>query len=164
MSDITESAVKEVYALVADWARRNDKILRDQITKLGIGVHEELYPSVVSKAYELAAGEVGMDLSFLTHGRFRDMGVGRGTRPGARDLSIGGIIAGVESQDRNGRLIRRERGKGGRFQKSKEQPKGRKPAKWYSRAFFGRLNALQGALSAKTVEKAIAAVKAAGDN
>ncbi|RYE90579.1 MAG: hypothetical protein EOO37_02625 [Cytophagaceae bacterium] len=157
---IEDSAVKEVYALVADWARRNDKILRDQITKLGIGVHEELYPSVVSKTYELAAAEVGMDLSFMTHGRFRDMGVGRGTKPGARDLTIGGIIAQVESQDRNGRLIRRERGKGGRFKKSKEQPKGRKPAKWYSRAFYGRLTALSGAISGKMVEKAIAAVKA----
>jgi hypothetical protein len=156
---IEDSTVKEVYALVADWARRNDKILHDQIKKLGIGVHEELYPSVVSKTYELAAAEVGMDLSFLTYGRFRDMGVGRGTRPGARDLTIGGIIAKVESQDRNGRLSRRERGKGGRFQKGPEQPKVRKPAKWYSRAFYGRLNALQGAISGKMVEKAIAAVK-----
>jgi hypothetical protein len=162
MPDIADSAVQEVYALVADWARRNDRILRDQIKKLGIGVNEELYPSVSSKTYELAAAEVGVDLSFLTHGRFRDMGVGRGTRPGARDLSIGGIIAKVESQDRNGQYIRRERGKGGRFKKSKEQPKVRKPAKWYSRAFYGRLAALSGAISGKTVEKAIAAVQAAG--
>lgn len=161
MAGIEESAVAEVYALVADWARRNDKILQAQITKLGIGVHEELYPSVVSKAYELAAGEVGMDLSFLTHGRFRDMGVGRGTKPGARDLSIAAAITKVESQDTNGRVIRRQRGAGGRFKKGPQQPKGRKPAKWYSRAFFGRLNALQGALSAKTCEKAIAAVRAA---
>ena len=161
MAGIEESAVAEVYALVADWARRNDKILQDQLKKLGIGVHEELYPSVVSKAYELAAAEVGVDLSFLTYGRFRDMGVGRGSRPEARDLSIGGIIHKVESQDTNGRIIRRERGVGGRFKKSKEQPKGRKPAKWYSRAFYGRLNALQGALSAKTCEKAVAAIKAA---
>lgn len=160
---IEDSAVQEVYALVADWARRNDRILRDQIKKLGIGVHEELYPSVVSKTYELAAAEVGMDLSFLTHGRFRDMGVGRGTRPGARDLTIGGIIAAVESQDRNGRLIRRERGKGGRFKKAPEQPKPRKPAKWYSRAFYGRLTALSGAISGKMVEKAIAAVRAVED-
>lgn len=157
---IEDSAVQEVYALVADWARRNDKILQNQITKLGIGVHDELYPSVVSKTYQLAAAEVGVDLSFLTYGRFRDMGVGRGTRPGARDLTIGGIVAAVESQDRNGRLIRRERGPGGRFKKAPEQPKGRKPAKWYSRAFYGRLTALSGAISGKMVEKAIAAVRA----
>jgi hypothetical protein len=160
---IEDSAVQEVYALVADWARRNDRILRDQIKKMGIGVHEELYPSVVSKTYELAAAEVGMDLSFLTHGRFRDMGVGRGTRPGARDLTIGGIIAAVESRDRNGQLIRRQRGKGGRFVKAEEKRKPRKPAKWYSRAFYGRLTALSGAISGKMVEKAIAAVQAAGD-
>ncbi len=160
---IEDSAVQEVYALVADWARRNDKILQNQITKLGIGVNDELYPSVVSKAYQLAAAEVGVDLSFLTYGRFRDMGVGRGTTPGARDLTIGGIVAAVESQDRNGRLIRRERGPGGRFKKSKEQPKGRKPAKWYSRAFYGRLTALSGAISGKMVEKAIAAVRAVKD-
>lgn len=158
---IADSAVQEVYALVADWARRNDRILRDQIKKLGIGVHEELYPSIVSKTYELAAAEIGMDLSFLTHGRFRDMGVGRGTQPGARDLTIGGIVAKVESQDRNGRIIRRERGPGGRFKKGEEKSKPRKPAKWYSRAFYGRLTALQGAVSGKMVEKAIAAVKAA---
>ena len=78
---IEESAVQEVYDLVADWARRTDKILRDQIKKLGIGVNEDLYPSVASKTYALAAAEIGMDLSFLTHGRFRDMGVGRGTGP-----------------------------------------------------------------------------------
>ncbi|MGI4870452.1 MAG: hypothetical protein ACRYFX_04650 [Janthinobacterium lividum] len=163
MSTIQDSAVQEVYALVADWARRNDKILRDQLKKLGVGVSEELFQAISSKTYELAAAEVGMDLSFLTYGRFRDMGVGRGSRDEARDLSIGGIIHKVESQDTNGRLIRRERGAGGRFKKGKEQPKGRKPAKWYSRAFYGRLTALQGAISGKTVEQAIRAVQAAGE-
>ena len=164
MSTIEESAVREVYALVADWARRNDKILRDQLKKLGVGVSEELYQAISSKTYELAAAEVGVDLSFLTYGRFRDMGVGRGTGPLARDLSLGGIITKVESQDTNGRLIRRKRGKGGRFQKSKPAPKGRKPAKWYSRAFYGRLTALSGAISGKTVEQAIRAVQAAGSD
>jgi hypothetical protein len=163
MSTIADSGVQEVYALVADWARRNDRILRDQLKKMGVGVSEELYQAISSKTYELAAAEVGVDLSFLTYGRFRDMGVGRGTRPGARDLTIGGIIAKVESQDRNGQLIRRQRGAGGRFQKAAAQPKGRKPAKWYSRAFYGRLAALSGAISGKTVEQAIRAVQAAGD-
>jgi hypothetical protein len=89
------------------------------------------------------------------------MGVGRGTQPGTRDLSIGDIIAKVESQERNGQLIRRERGKGGRFKKSKEQPKNRKPSKWYSCSFYERLTALSGATKGNTVERAIAAVMAA---
>ena len=163
MSTIADSGVQEVYALVADWARRTDQILRDQLKKMGVGVSEELHQAISSKTYELAAAEVGMDLSFLTYGRFRDMGVGRGTRPEARDLTIGGIVAKVESQDRNGQLIRRQRGAGGRFVKGAAGPKGRKPAKWYSRAFYGRLTALSGAISGKTVEQAIRAVQAAGD-
>ena len=159
---IEDSAISEVYALVAEWARRTDQILRDKLKQLNIGVNEELYPSIASKTYELAAAEVGMDLAFLTHGRFRDMGVGRGTGPNARDLTVAGIVAKVESQDTNGRIVRRERGAGGRFKKGKQEPKGRKPAKWYSRAFYARLSRLQGAISSKMVEQAVLAVQQAG--
>lgn len=35
---------------------------------------------------------------------------------------------------------------------------GRKPAKWYSRPFYGRLNALQGAVGFKVMEQAIDSV------
>ena len=156
---IQDSGVAEVYALVAEWERRTVQILRGKLKELNIGMNEELFPSVLGKTYELAAAEVGMDLSFLTHGRFRDMGVGRGSGPEARDLSIGGIIAKVESQDTNGQLLNRKRGKGGRFVKVAKEKKGRTPAKWYSRAFYGRLNALMGAVSSKMVEKAVQSVK-----
>lgn len=160
---VEQEAAAEVFAFVARWERRTVQILREQIKRLNIGVNEELFPSVLGKTYELAAAEIGMDLSFLTHGRFRDMGVGRG-RSGdreTRETTIGGIIAKVESQDTNGKLINRKRGQGGRFVKGKQAPKGRKPAKWYSRAFYGRLNALQGAVGAKMVEKAVQAVQQA---
>jgi hypothetical protein len=72
---------------------------------------------------------------------------------------VGGIIAKVESQDTNGKLINRQRGKGGRFVKGKSEKKGRTPATWYSRAFYSRLNALSGAVSSKMVEKAVQSVK-----
>ncbi len=159
MSAIQETAEAEVLAVVREWALRNDKILTDLIRKMDIGVNEELYPSVKSKVFELAAAAVGMDLSFMTHGRFRDMGAGRGPGRQERDLTVAGIVAKVESQDTNGRILIRKRGKGGRFKKNKKELKGRKAAKWYSRAFYGRLNALSAVVSTKMVEAAVQAVQ-----
>jgi hypothetical protein len=72
------------------------------------------------------------NFSFLKEGRFVDMGAGRGSK--------------IESQKGNREIIT------GKARKT------RKPKKWYSRPFYGRLYALQGVMGANISEQAISAV------
>lgn len=152
---MADTNFSEVMQLVQRWANRVDGILDKEFDKLDIGVNDELRPSVRSKVYEMAGSMVGYDLSFLSSGRFVDIGAGKGNGRGQRDLSVGGIVALVESSDTNGRIIRRGRNKSGQFSKSAPVKKGRKAKKWYSRAFYGQLNRLQGVVSASMVEQAV---------
>lgn len=122
----------ETLAYVQDWARRTDQILLNQFDRYGIGVTDELAASVRSKVYELAGEQIRYDLSFLVSGRFRDMNVGRPRAIETRDLA--------------------------REQLQARGYTDRKPAKWYSKPFYGRLNALSGVVSASLVEKAIKVV------
>lgn len=131
-----ESTVAELFEVLAEWGRRTDLVLRAEIGKLGIGVTEELLASVRYRVFQEAAG-AGYDLSFLDYGRFVDMGVGRGH----------GMDAKIERQKTNAALIRSQR------------KKERKPKKWYSRAFYGRLNTLNGVVSGAMVERAVKAVQ-----
>lgn len=123
--------------LVSDWAKRNDIRLKSEIKRLNIGVSDELYSSVKSKVVEKALSLIEYNLSFNEYGRFRDMGAGRKK---------------IESQQGNGDLIQKKY-----FYGNKKQEL-RKPKKWYSKTFYGRLYALQGVLGASISEQAISAV------
>ncbi|MGV3588609.1 MAG: hypothetical protein ACO1OF_16505 [Adhaeribacter sp.] len=129
------SAYQEVLALVEDWASRNDQILKAEIKRLKVGEkgggQQELFFSVKSRVYAKMGTKIGMDLSFLTYGRFRDMGAGRKAK--------------FESQATNRQFATRS--------------KGRKPAKWYSKPFYGRLHALMGIVSANLQETTIQTIK-----
>lgn len=68
---------------------------------------------------------IKVEFYFLSRGRYVDMGAGRKPK-----IS-------------------------GRYQEGTEAPKGRKPKKWYSKPFYGRLNSLNEALSAKVAEEVL---------
>lgn len=129
----------EVKAFVDQWADRTDELLLQMLRRYNVGVTEDLYNSVRSKVYERSSALIGYDLTFLLHGRFRDMSAGRGR---GKDKSLK-----LESSTTNREIIR-SRGR------SKI-----KPAKWYSKPFYGRLNMLQGVLGIKAMEQSIRTVK-----
>jgi hypothetical protein len=118
--------------LVSDWTKRTETLLKSQIKKLNIGVTDELYESIKGKVIEKGMDMIQSDFSFLQEGRFVDMGVGRGRK--------------IESQKGNGEII------------SGINKGARKPKKWYSKTFFGRLYALQGVMGANISEQAVGAV------
>ena len=124
----------ETLAYVQEWADRTDQILLDQLARKDIGITDELRTSVRSKVHQLAGEQIRFDLSFLSYGRYRDMGAGR---PAEKIESRGATAARLHAASL----------------------KGRKPAKWYSRPFYGRLHALSGVVSTSVVEQAIAAVR-----
>ncbi|MBC6698090.1 hypothetical protein [Hymenobacter sp. BT190] len=159
-----DTNTSEVLQVVQQWAKRLEGILDQEFDKLGIGQNDDLRPSVRHKVYQMAGDMIGYDLSFLGYGRFVDIGTGKGNGRAERDLSVGGILTKLESQDTNGRILKRRRGKGGQFKKNKREKKGRKPKKWYSRAFYGQLNRLMGVVSATMVESAVISVKAGLQN
>ena len=118
--------------MVQEWAARTDQILHAQLKAMGIGISDELFNSLRNRVYQQAGATIGYDLSFLMRGRYRDMGAGRRRK--------------IESIHSNGDIIRGQK-KGGR-----------RPKKWYSRAFYGRLSALNGVVSARIAEQAISAI------
>ncbi len=125
--------IKEVEALASDWMRRNDEVLKKELRKLKVGITDELYQVIRSTMHQKASAMLQVDLNFFTYGRFRDMGAGRKAK--------------IESSENKKELYKAKNPKGGR-----------KPAKWYSRPFYGRLHALNGVLSAKIIEQSIQAV------
>jgi hypothetical protein len=120
--------------LTTDWAKRTEAILKDQIKKQGIGVTDALYNSIKSKVFEKADLLIEAQFNFLKEGRFVDMGAGRGK---------------MESQAGNKALLTGGKANGGR-----------KPKKWYSRPFYGRLYALNGIIGAAISEQAVKSVVA----
>ncbi len=129
----------EVKAYVQSWADDTDQVLLQMLRRYDVGVTDELYKSVRSRVYARSSDLIGYDLTFLLHGRFRDMGAGRGR---GKDLSVK-----LESAKTNREIIRN----GGR--------KKIKPAKWYSKPFYGRLNMLQGVIGIKAMEQSIQSVR-----
>lgn len=131
--------ISEVQTFVQQWADQTDQVLQQMLRRYDVGITEDLYKSIRHRVY-LQAGElIGYDLSFLLHGRFRDMSAGRGR---GKDLALR-----LESSSSNREIIR-SRGR-----------KRIKPAKWYSRPFYGRLNMLQGVIGMQIMEQAIRSVK-----
>lgn len=133
---MAEGKIGEVQRFVASWADKTDQILLEMLRRHEVGVTEELYNSVRSKVYQMAGDMLGYELHFLLRGRFRDMGVGRG-----RGKSI---ASKVETTATNREIIQ------GRTR--------RKAAKWYARPFYGRLNALEGAIGIAMMEQAVNSV------
>ena len=129
---MAESNFSEVLQVVQEWAERTDQILHGQLKSMGIGISDELFNSLRNRVYQQAGTTIGYDLSFLMRGRYRDMGAGRRRK--------------IESIESNGDIIRGQK-KGGH-----------RPKKWYSRAFYGRLSALNGVVSAQIAEQAIASI------
>ncbi|WBL42406.1 hypothetical protein PBT90_20360 [Algoriphagus halophytocola] len=136
---MAENPISEIQSYVQSWADRTDQVLLQMMKRLGVGITEELFKSVQSRVYAQASAMIGYDLSFLTYGRFRDMNVGRGR---GKDLSLK-----FESTTTNREIIQ------GKNRKRS------KVAKWYSRPFYGRLNALEGAIGIQMMEQSIRAVK-----
>lgn len=115
--------------LADDWAKRTDALLLANLKKLNIGVTDELYSSLQHKVYQIGSDIVGIDISFLLRGRFVDMGAGAGYKKGV-----------FESQASNRAKLTR------------------KPKPWYSKTFYGRLNALMGVTGASVSEQAVQAI------
>lgn len=121
----------ETLKILTRWFDRTEYILRLEKRKLDIGITEELDKSLSTAVHQRANDLLVGELEFLVRGRFVDMGAGRKRKV-------------LESRDGNGDLLK---------------VKKRKPKKWYSRAFYGRINDLQGVLGYKLMESAIDSVK-----
>jgi len=124
----------ETLQVFTKWFERTEYILRLEKRKLDVDdtllLDKSMHNQVHQRANDLLEGE----LEFLVRGRFVDMGAGRKAKV-------------LESRETNGELIRGKK------------RKIRKPKKWYSRAFYGRLNDLQGVLGFKLMEAAVDSIK-----
>jgi hypothetical protein len=119
----------ETFKVLTDWTARTEYILRLEKRKLDVDDTHELDNSLDSKVERAGNDMLKSEIGFLVRGRFVDMGAGRKSSK-------------IETRDGNARLL-----------------KVRKPKKWYSRAFWGRINDLQGVLGFKLMEAAIRSVK-----
>jgi hypothetical protein len=122
---------QRVLKLLTSWTQRTEYILRLEIEKNKIGDTGSLEKSLKSEVMRLSEEKLEAQFEFLTRGRFVDMGAGRNYRK-------------LESRQGNEMLLNASK---------------RKPKKWYSRAFWGRLNDLQGAIGYQLMEEAIDTVK-----
>lgn len=114
------------------WVKRTEEILVGQLAAKKIGVTDDLKRSVQSRMITMADGYLRGEFMFMERGRFVDMGAGRGSNT---DRSL---------YDMDDAYTNRKK---------------RKPKKWYSRPFYGRLNDLEGAIGYAIMEQAIDEVK-----
>lgn len=121
----------EVFSVLTDWFRRTELVLKREKNRLRIGDTKELDRSIAQEVHRRSNELLEGTLEFLVRGRFVDMGAGKGSRK-------------IETREGNARLL------GG---------KRRRPKQWYSRAFWGRLNDLQGVLGYRLMEQAIDSIK-----
>ena len=119
----------EIFRTLTRWTARTEMLLNLELDKKNIGESHQLRRSLKSRTFAKSNAVFEAQIDFLIRGRFVDMGVGRPRK--------------IESRDTNAELI----------------PGGRKPKKWYSRTFWGRLNDLQGVLGYRMMESAIQAIK-----
>lgn len=126
---------QENFEVVRRWSERTKRVLLYELGKHKIGISKDLEKSLEEKVFT-SGTDIISQLSFLTRGRFVDMGAGRRPKLEARSAKLGPYRS--------------------KFEGSR---KGRKPKKWYTRALYGRLNDLQGVLGYKMMEQAIEAIK-----
>lgn len=123
--------VQEARSLFDRWVSKTEDILLDQLSEKKIGITEDLRNSLRSEIVNVGDGFMVGRFYFLQRGRFVDMGAGRGSESNSRGEGL-----------KVGRKARRA-----------------KP--WYSKPFYGRLNALQGAIGAQLSEQVISNIKGA---
>ena len=140
---------RAIYALVQDWAKRTDTAERQEYRRLGIGDTGALFPTVATNVQAQGAKVVASH-SFLTYGRFVDMGAGPGREGDRGAPTIARAVAKLENRDANRALVATNRS---------QAKKVRRPKKFYSVIFYGRLNALMGVVSGQMQETAISLVK-----
>lgn len=121
----------ETLSILTDWFKRTELVLRREKNRLRIGDSQDLDRSIDQQVHQRSNDLLEGTLEFLVRGRFVDMGAGKGSRK-------------IETREGNARLLR---------------GKQRRPKQWYSRAFWGRLNDLQGVLGYKLMEAAIDSIK-----
>ena len=122
---------KETLNVLTRWTERTEKILDRNITFFKLIDSRDLQRSLKSRVMKKSMEILEAQLEFLVRGRFQDMGAGSTSRK-------------LESREGNAELL---------------GLKTRKPRKWYSRAYYARINDLQGVLGFKLMEEAIDAVK-----
>lgn len=117
-----------------NWLDRTVTVLDMQLTRYGIGVTDELRRSLQSEMEIASGAEIRLILTFALQGKFRDMGVGRG------------IPIEMVKQSR---------------ERSRGSKRKRMPARWYSKAWYGRLNDLNGAVNVAMQEQATKIIRVA---
>ena len=122
----------ETLDTLTSWMKRTELIFHREITRLRIGETTQLDKSIDQEVKQKSQTMLEGAFEFLMRGRFVDMGAGRGARK-------------LETREGNRQLL--------------QKGKGRRPKKWYSRAFWGRLNDLQGIMGYRMMEAAIDSVK-----
>lgn len=138
------ASFREIYALVQDWARRTDVAEQDEYNRLKIGQTGDLYPTIKTGVTDAGNGKIVAEHSFKNYGRFVDMGAGPGAKGRDGKVSIERSIINLENKTRNRERVR-----------SRKDPKGRKPKKFYSVIFYGRLWPLLGTVAGKMTEQAV---------
>jgi hypothetical protein len=120
----------ETLKVFTDWFARTELVLRREKTRLKVDDTTVLDSSLSHQVHQRANSLLQGELEFLVRGRFVDMGAGRKRK--------------IETREGNLTLL---------------TGRPRKPKKWYSRAFWGRLNDLQGILGYKLMEEAVDSIK-----
>jgi hypothetical protein len=122
----------ETLEVLTQWMKRTEVIFHRELTRLRIGETTQLQKSITQELQQKSDSMLEGAFEFLMRGRFVDMGAGRGSRK-------------LETREGNRMLL--------------QKGKGRRPKKWYSRAFWGRLNDLQGIMGYRMMEACIDSVK-----
>lgn len=124
---MAEQASSEVERLFRRWLNKTVQVYSEEIAKMKIGDSGDLVRSVDKHFRRLSEGYIEGTISFDEYGRYVDMGSGRG-------YSFGKRIGAEETGRRN--------------------RSGRKKKPFHGRAFYGRLNSLQGAIGYELMEQA----------
>ncbi|REE01106.1 hypothetical protein [Marinoscillum furvescens] len=111
---------------------KTEGLLIQQLVRQGIGVTHELRKQLHQELRSKGEGYLEGEFTMLTYGRYVDMGVGRGK-------SLGMSTRGSLDLDK------------GR--------KARKPKKWYSKTFYGRLYDLYGAIGYQISQEVLSGIK-----
>ena len=142
MRDNSEHKKKFIEAELKWYDEYLREALRKNLLQKKIGITNELLGSLTGKvkaANDNSEGE--FDLSFLTRGRFVDMGAGRGYHKGIKSLT-------TRKEHIYSLTARKEKLK-------------RKPNKWYSKVAYGTLDRLAMRLVSNYEEEIINSVKSA---
>lgn len=114
--------------LLTNWFARTEVILRRELLRLNIGDTRDLEQSLRHEVRRQGNAILQGEMEFLVRGRFVDMGAGK---------------AASKIQSRAGnRLL----------------TAGRRPKLWYSRAFWARINDLQGVIGYRLMEQSIESI------